>query len=232
VTKTAGTYVFTLTVTDTHSQSHTSSVTVTVNPEPNLAPIANAGAGQTVESTGINTPVTLNGTGSSDPDGDSLTYLWTEGASTLGTTATVNTSLPLGTHVITLTVTDPYGASNASITTVIVRDTTPPSITGVSVSQSSIWPPNKNMIPITVNYSVSDNHDAPGDITTVLTITCNETTVPADRVVIDAHHVSLRADRLGSGSGRIYTITITATDTSGNSSSTTVIVTVPHDQGH
>jgi hypothetical protein len=51
-------------------------------------------------------------------------------------------------------------------------------------------------------------------------------------IIVDAHHVQLRAERLGSGDGRIYTITITCTnDTSKKSSTQTVTVLVPHDQG-
>ena len=49
-----------------------------------------------------------------------------------------------------------------------------------------------------------------------------------DWVVVDAHHVQLRAERDGDGTGRIYTITITATDSAGNTSAQTVTVSVPH----
>jgi hypothetical protein len=41
--------------------------------------------------------------------------------------------------------------------------------------------------------------------------------------------VKLRAERSGTGEGRVYTITITATDASGNVSKQTVTVAVPHD---
>jgi hypothetical protein len=41
----------------------------------------------------------------------------------------------------------------------------------------------------------------------------------------------LRAERSGSGDGRIYTITITGRDSSGNRSQAKVEVTVPHDKG-
>lgn len=44
---------------------------------PNQPPIANAGADQTVDATSpAGALVMLNGTGSSDPDGDSLTFSW------------------------------------------------------------------------------------------------------------------------------------------------------------
>ena len=49
-----------------------------------------------------------------------------------------------------------------------------------------------------------------------------------DWELIDAHHVLLRAERSGNGSGRIYTITLTVTDSAGSSSSSSVIVRVPH----
>jgi hypothetical protein len=50
--------------------------------------------------------------------------------------------------------------------------------------------------------------------------------------VIDAHHVRLRAERAGNGSGRTYTISITCTNDPNKLSSTkTVTVFVPHDQG-
>ena len=40
----------------------------------------------------------------------------------------------------------------------------------------------------------------------------------------------LRADRLGRGNGRIYTVTYTAKDNTGNVTTHTATVTVPHDQ--
>jgi len=52
-----------------------------------------------------------------------------------------------------------------------------------------------------------------------------------DIQVDDDGNIYLRAERSGTGTGRIYTLTYTATDAAGNSSfpaSTTV--TVPHDQ--
>src|SRR5262249_34708428 len=64
---------FELTVSD-GSLSNKKSVTVVVE-QIDHAPTANAGSNQTVN---VNTLVTLDGSLSSDPDGDALTYAWTQ----------------------------------------------------------------------------------------------------------------------------------------------------------
>jgi len=42
--------------------------------------------------------------------------------------------------------------------------------------------------------------------------------------------VQLRADRLGSGNGRVYTLNATASDLAGNTATIAATCTVPHDQ--
>ncbi len=108
-------------------------------------------------------------------------------------------------------------------------DTQPPTISGVSAVPSSLWPPNKKMVKVTINYTSADACGGPVGCT--LSVSSNEGS-SADWQVIDAHHVNLRADRNGNGNGRVYTITIECTDVSGNQSTSQVQVTVPHDQGH
>jgi hypothetical protein len=44
--------------------------------------------------------------------------------------------------------------------------------------------------------------------------------------------LELRAERLGSGSGRTYTIAVTCTDANGSAGTRSATVTVPHDQGN
>jgi hypothetical protein len=67
------TFVFSLVVNDGLVSSFPDRISVKVK-NINIAPVANAGSDQTVNE---NVKVTLNGSASSDPDGDTLTYLWT-----------------------------------------------------------------------------------------------------------------------------------------------------------
>jgi hypothetical protein len=94
-------------------------------------PVADAGPDQTVPAAAnsCGASVTLDGTGSSDPDGDALAYTWSEGGRSLGTGEQVSVWLPVGIHSITLTVDDGHGATTSASTTVQVVDTTPPVIT-------------------------------------------------------------------------------------------------------
>ena len=91
---------------------------------PNAQPVANAGPDQTLY---VNSPcqalVILNGTGSSDPDGDPLAYTWTGDFGT-ATGATPTVTLPAGVHVITLTVDDRRGGTaSATVTVNVVAST-------------------------------------------------------------------------------------------------------------
>jgi uncharacterized repeat protein (TIGR03803 family) len=137
---------------------------------------------------------------------------------------------PLGSTPVTLTVTDNHGASASCTATVTVVDTTPPAISDVGVTPNVLWPPNHKMLEATVDYTATDDC---GAVTNVLVVTSNEASNGAgngtspDWVIEDDHHVQLRAERSGEGSGRVYAITVISTDNAGNSSTKTVSVTVP-----
>ena len=49
-------------------------------------------------------------------------------------------------------------------------------------------------------------------------------------IAADCKSVQLRAERMGTGNGRVYTVTLKVTDTAGNVATATVKVTVPHAQ--
>ena len=75
--------------------------------------------------------VTLDGTGSSDPDQDTLTFTWVEETmppTPLGTGSTRSVLFNLGSHTVTLTVDDGRGKTHSTSFLVEVRDTTPPAL--------------------------------------------------------------------------------------------------------
>jgi hypothetical protein len=156
--------------------------------------------------------------GSFDPDADPITL-----------SQSPSEPYPLGSTPVTLTVSDNKGASSQCTGTVTVVDNTPPPRPVMWVNPSVLWPANHKMIDVTLNYDATDNCEQPA--CQINSVTSNEPISSADYAIMDAHHVRLRAERLGSGSGRIYTITVTCTDVSDNSSNQLVTVIVPHDQG-
>jgi ELWxxDGT repeat protein len=102
----------------------------------NRPPLAEAGADQTVEP-GVGS--VLDGSASSDPDADSLTYVWTDASgSVVGQTAVVTLPpLPPGMHVFTLTVSD---ASLEDTDEVQVEVVGPPelSVDDLSISEGTL----------------------------------------------------------------------------------------------
>lgn len=107
----------------------------------------------------------------------------------------------------------------------------PPAISSAAASPQVLWPPNHEMVDVTVNYTVAGCAS-----TCTLSVTSDEPiqgtgdgdTSP-DWVIVDANHVRLRAERGGTGTGRVYMITITCTNAAGETSQI-VTVAVPRDQ--
>ncbi len=207
----------------------------------NLPPNAIAGEDQVVECTGPDgAEVTLDGSASTDPDNDDLSYTW-QGPFGEISGQTITVTLGLGTHDITLTVSDPSGHIDCDMLEVMVVDTQPPELE-VVLSPSSLWPPNHKMVPVIATVSASDNCDEDPAIvlTSVVSSEPDDAKGGGDgkttNDIQDAdignedYNISLRAERQGKGDGRIYTITYEATDDSGNSATASATVTVPHNQ--
>ena len=124
---TAGaTHVITLTVKDDGGATATDTVNITVNPYQHL--VANAGPDQAVRDTDGNgwQNVTLDGSGSSDAHGIITDWSWAEGNSTLGTGQILMTDFTVGSHTVTLTVTDDGGATATDSVNITVNPNQPP----------------------------------------------------------------------------------------------------------
>ncbi|HTL58482.1 MAG TPA: PKD domain-containing protein [Candidatus Limnocylindrales bacterium] len=167
----------------------------------NSSPVAVAGPNQTVD---CQAQVTLNGSGSSDPGNGPLTFEWSMGGAVLGNDAVLTTSLPLGTNVVTLTVTDVCGASNQANVVVTVVDTTPP--TGSCPSD------------MTTSSDANCQAAVPDVVSQVV---ANDNCTPRSGLTITQDPVAGTLVGLGS-----HPISINVTDSSGNSSSCSVSFTV------
>ena len=117
-------------------------------------------------------------------------------------------------------------------------DETGPTITPATAQ--SMWPPNHNYHTFTLSQLLSSVTDDCDNAPSVV-ITSVDSDEPEDAVgdgdgatlqdmVIadDCQSVQLRAERQGSGNGRVYTVHVMAKDYSGNWTTAVCMVTVPH----
>jgi uncharacterized protein YhjY with autotransporter beta-barrel domain len=149
-----GQNIITLVVTNNAGATASDTVTINIAAAPQV-PVANAGPDQTIPDTDrqVGEGVTLNGTASSDPNGDALAYQWSLQADpivVLGTGPTLNVRLPDGASSISLRVEDPNG--NFSLDTLTVDVTAAPQL------------PVANAGP---DQTIADTDREPGEIVTL-----------------------------------------------------------------
>lgn len=128
--------------------------------------------------------------------------------------------------------TDASGNNASCQQVIIVNDDQAPVISNASTSLTSLWPANHKMRDITLAYTITDNCTV---ASTQISITSNETGIvngdgntDPDWEIVDNYHIRLRAERSGTGTGRIYTITITTTDDCNAPTVATLQVVVAH----
>ena len=144
----------------------------------------------------------------------------------------------------TYSFTDGSGNTSACTQSVIAEDTTPPVFTAAPVQE--LWPPNHKYVTVTLADcgSVVDACDGAVDLdggaATIAYVTSDEPEdangngdgrTRDDMVIADGHTVELRAEREGTGNGRVYTIHFVVSDDAGNEAAAACRVDVPHDQG-
>ncbi len=246
----AGSYTLTLEVTDgVYTASDTMTLTVSNTPPEGVPSPASQVKNDTEE---VRISAQL-----ADYDGDPLSYTWQEGDSVLrsGQASPSAGGEPIsipdlvflpgqlvpGSHEIQLVVSDGVNASVTGVATVQIVDTTMPTLSP-KPDYTMLWPPDHELHSLRILANAADNSGGP--IVLTASVTSSE---PADdsgdgSTEVDCYivepvgsatgtiWVQLRAERSGTGEGRVYTITITATDLSDNQSTATVEVRVPHDK--
>lgn len=129
------------------------------------------------------------------------------------------------------------GAADSNVATVniTVADTQGPSLTS-TVAKTSLWPPNHDLINVGLSATATDNSGDPVQIAVAVFSDEDDLTPDSPDHSPDAKDIApgtlrLRAERDGSGDGRVYLIVITATDSSNNVSRNCLTVVVPKSKG-
>ena len=86
------------------------------------------------------------------------------------------------------------------------------------------------MVPIVLSVNVSDAVDV-APACRISGVSSNEPVdADGDWMVTGALTLSLRSERLGNGSGRVYTVAVSCADHAQNTSTATTTITVGHDE--
>jgi len=157
---------------------------------------------------------------------------------------TVQLTPPAGTRLGTLdsltvnaqSVTNPAVANFAVLRSLVLPSSNrPPDCSTAQPSVATLWPADHKMVDVSI-VGVTDPDNDPVTIT-ITGVMQNEPTnglgdgdTCPDATGIGTSTVQLRAERSGTGSGRLYTVFFTASDGKGGTCQGSVTVCVPHDQ--
>lgn len=187
-----GTYVLQLVVNDGKVNSQAAQVIVTTENSP---PVANAGADQSAT---VNTEVTLDGSASSDVDGDLLTYGWSFASRPTGSTAILSNSTAVnptftvdkpGSYTLQLLVKD--GVAESLADTVVITTLNSKPVANAGAAQSVVL----NQL---VTLDGLNSNDADGDVLTYIwTLTARPTGSTATLLNPTSAQPSFTADKAG-----------------------------------
>ncbi len=171
-----GTDTFTYTVSD-GTDTDVGNVTVTVNAV-NDPPVAEAGPDQSTLTTNT---ISLDGSASSDPEGDALTYLWATDSAPAGGTATYSDATAVspsvtfdtaGVYVLSLVVNDGTDASPPDFVSITVQ-----AVPEISIANTSVTEGDTGTASLDFTVSLST---APGQTVTVDFATADGSATTAD----------------------------------------------------
>lgn len=190
-----------------------------------------------------NSHVTVTLTALDDPGGSGvqqITYS-ASGAQVIGSTSVSGDSTSVvvvaeGETVITFFATDNAGNVETAKTIGVKLDQTGPNVR-CAASPNRLWPPDHVMVPVRVSVAVTDSLSGAGRYI-LLSAMSNEADnglgdgdFPRDIQGFDVGSADtsgqLRAERSGTGSGRVYALTYRGWDLAGNTHDCRAVVTVP-----
>ncbi|HEU4641499.1 MAG TPA: PKD domain-containing protein [Gemmatimonadaceae bacterium] len=164
------------------------------------------------------TAISFNGSGSSDPDGDTpLSYLWSFGDGSTGTGATpTHAYADNGTFTVSLTVTDSRGAASTAVTTSATVTNVKPTVNAGADAAAGVG----TAFTLSVSFTDPGSSDAPwaysidwGDGSAATTGNTSSRTTP-----ISASHTYTAAGT--------FTVPVTVTDKDGGAGVDTTVITV------
>jgi hypothetical protein len=214
-------------------------------------PVADAGDDQSFPcAPASGAQVTLDGTGSSDPDDANaiLTYTWSGDALGLGVTvdgAAPTVTIAPGVHTLTLTVDDGVdGTATDTVQVTVVADVDPPQLTLVDEAHE-LWPPNHKFHAFSASDLVAAATDACDvGVDAADAMFARATSDEPDNGKGDGNTTGdvsfevgcamalVRSERAGPEDGRVYQLTVAVQDAAGNAAEAVATVTVPHDRAH
>lgn len=212
-----GVHTVALTVTDDGGAIDTEEVIITVQgaPDANQPPVADAGPNQAVVDAddGGSETVTLDASGSTDADGNIVSWSWAENGVAIGTGETLDATFDVGVHTVTLTVTDDDGDTDTDNVIIAV------------VASGANVPPVADAGP---NQTVEDADDGGSE---TVTLDASGST-DADGTIVSW---SWTENGLAIGTGEtldaefdvgVHTVTLTVTDDDGDTDTDDVRITV------
>jgi hypothetical protein len=220
------TLTFELTVTDNDGETATDTVNVQVNNVVvNQPPTADAGTDQTVNE---GDSVTLDGSGSSDPDGDTLTYAWTQTAGTQVTLSDASSATPSftapdvgadgDTLTFELTVNDGNGHTATDTVNIVVQNINQ----APTANAGSDFSVNEGTTGVQLQGSGSDADGTISSYQWEQVVSGSEPTV----TLTDANTATATFDAPSVSANTGLTFKLTVTDNDGTTAEYTVVVTV------
>lgn len=228
-------YTFTLNCSDASGNTSAATTDVVVPPDTTAPSIVSLSASPSTvwPPTGLLVPVTVSVTATDDVDAAPVCAL----NSISGTGATPYDYAITGalsakvratsgrTYTLSVRCLDKAGNSSQAATAVVVpSDTSAPTITSISATPSSVWPPNGKWVDVRVTVTATDDVD-PNPTCSLQAITGGTN---YDHVVTGPLTANVRADR-DNGGDRIYTLNVGCTDRAGNLTMGAAYVTVTKD---